>query len=232
MAGRGQKLLRSTLAAYLIIVHAALAFFALEYFYGPLFEFGPLAANVSSPVNNAPVPTPVSGEDDLAELGFPTPEPSPAAFPPGNQPGLMIPVAGVRPEQLLDTFNDLRDGERQHGAIDIPAAEGTPVLAAIDGTIVRFFDSEAGGITIYQLNDQKTLVFYYAHLKARAAGLQEGDRVRKGSVIGYVGDTGNAGPGNFHLHFSIARISSPDRYFDGENINPYPFLTNPGSMPQ
>ena len=232
MGPRLQKFLRSLLVAYLVAIHLLLAYFAAEFVYGPLLQFEPLSVSVASPVNQVPVPTPLSGEGDLAEIGFPTPAPPPMQYPPGTQPGLMIPVAGVRPDQLLDTFNDARDGERQHGAIDIPAAEGTPVLAAADGPIVRFFDSDAGGITIYQLNSRKTIVFYYAHLQRRAETLKEGDFVRKGSVIGYVGDTGNAGPGNFHLHFSISRISSPDRYFDGENINPFPYLINPALIPE
>ncbi|HSI87673.1 MAG TPA: M23 family metallopeptidase [Pyrinomonadaceae bacterium] len=232
MGTKLRKFLRSLLTAYLLVIHLLLIYFAAEFVYGPLLTFEPLTVRVDSPVNKEPVPTPLSGEDDLAALGFPTPTPPPMQYPPGTQPGLMIPVAGVRPDQLLDTFNDARDGERQHRAIDIAAAEGTPVLAATDGPIVRFYDSEAGGITIYQLNTNRTLVFYYAHLQRRVESLKEGDFVRKGSVIGYVGDTGNAGPGNFHLHFSIARITSADRYFEGENINPYLYLTNPSLIPE
>jgi murein DD-endopeptidase MepM/ murein hydrolase activator NlpD len=56
--------------------------------------------------------------------------------------------------------------------------------------------------------------------------LSEGKFVRQGEVIGYVGDTGNAGPGNYHLHFSIAVVSDPKRYWEGTNINPYPLLRN------
>jgi murein DD-endopeptidase MepM/ murein hydrolase activator NlpD len=54
----------------------------------------------------------------------------------------------------------------------------------------------------------------------------EGAVVRQGEVIAYVGDTGNAGPGNYHLHFSIAAVSDPKRYWEGANINPYPLLQN------
>lgn len=232
MGTKLRKFLRSLLVAYLLVIHLLFIYFAAEFIYGPLLTFEQLEVRVDSPVNKVPVPTPLSGEGDLAELGFPTSTPPATQYSPGSQPGLMIPVAGVRPDQLLDTFTDARDGERQHGAIDIPAAEGTPVLAAADGPIIRFFDSEAGGITIYQLNPARKLVYYYAHLQRRAESLKEDDFVRKGSVIGYVGDTGNAGPGNFHLHFSISRITSADRYFDGENINPYPYLVNPALIPE
>lgn len=137
---------------------------------------------------------------------------------------LIIPVAGVRPEQLRDTFTDARSEGRAHDAIDIMAPAGTPVLAANDGEIVRLFQSDRGGTTIYQLNPDKKLVFYYAHLQRYADGLVVGKFVRQGEVIAYVGDTGNAGAGNYHLHFSIAVLADPKRYFEGTNINPYPLL--------
>lgn len=137
---------------------------------------------------------------------------------------LVIPVAGVKPEQLKDTFTDARSEGRAHDAIDIMAPAGTPVLAASDGEIVRLFQSERGGTTIYQLSPDKKLVFYYAHLQHYAEGLVVGKFARQGEVIAYVGDTGNAGAGNYHLHFSIAVLTDPKRYFEGTNINPYPLL--------
>ncbi|HET6890807.1 MAG TPA: M23 family metallopeptidase [Pyrinomonadaceae bacterium] len=139
---------------------------------------------------------------------------------------LIVPVAGVKPEQLQDTFADSRSEGRVHDAIDIPAAAGTPVLAATDGQIVKLFQSERGGTTIYQLSADKKLIFYYAHLQSYADGLYEGKMVHQGEVIGFVGDTGNAGPGNYHLHFSIMVVSDPKRYWEGVNINPYPLLRN------
>ncbi|MEK6280141.1 MAG: M23 family metallopeptidase [Acidobacteriota bacterium] len=137
---------------------------------------------------------------------------------------LIIPVAGVRSDQLLDTFTDARSEGRSHDAIDIPAAAGTPVLAASDGEIVKLFQSERGGTTIYQLSPDKKLVFYYAHLQRFADGIAPGKFARQGEVIAYVGDTGNAGTGNYHLHFSIAALADPKRYWEGTDINPYPLL--------
>jgi peptidoglycan LD-endopeptidase LytH len=137
---------------------------------------------------------------------------------------LIIPVAGVKPEQLRDTFTDARSEGRAHDAIDIMAPAGTPVLAASDGEIVRLFQSERGGTTIYQLSPDKKLVFYYAHLQSYAEGLAVGKYAKQGEVIAYIGDTGNAGAGNYHLHFSIAVLTDPKRYFEGTNINPYPLL--------
>jgi murein DD-endopeptidase MepM/ murein hydrolase activator NlpD len=178
-----------------------------------------------------PSPSPVVDESPLPED---TPVATPAASSsssPANEEAsfvgrlkLIIPVSGVRADQLIDTFSAARAEGRTHDAIDIPAPAGTPVLAAADGEIVRLFQSDRGGTTIYQLSPDKKLVFYYAHLQAYADGIVGGKYVHQGEVIAYVGDTGNAGPGNFHLHFSIAILADPKRYWDGTNINPYPIL--------
>lgn len=152
----------------------------------------------------------------------PTPTPESASF--VGRMNLIIPVAGVRPDQLIDTFDDARSEGRVHDAIDIIAAAETPVVAATDGKILKLFHSDRGGTTIYQLSSNEELVFYYAHLSRYADGLAEGSIVKQGEVIAYVGDTGNAGPGNYHLHFSIAVVSDPKRYWEGTNINPYPLL--------
>jgi murein DD-endopeptidase MepM/ murein hydrolase activator NlpD len=159
----------------------------------------------------------------LPEIGQ-TPDPS--SIPDGfiGKLKLIIPVAGVRPDQLNDTFTDARSEGRLHDAIDIPAPLGTPVFAAADGEIIRLFQSERGGTTIYQLSADKKLIFYYAHLQRYADGLSPGKLARQGETIAYVGDTGNAGAGNYHLHFSISIIANPNRYWEGTNINPYPLL--------
>jgi len=158
----------------------------------------------------------------------PTPEPTPQSNPIASsfvgQMQLIIPVAGVRPDQLIDTFDDARSEGRVHDAIDIPAPAGTPVLAASAGKILKLFQSERGGTTIYQLSSDEKTVYYYAHLQSYADGLTEGKLVRQGETIAYVGDTGNAGVGNYHLHFSIASVTDPKRYWEGTNINPYPLL--------
>jgi murein DD-endopeptidase MepM/ murein hydrolase activator NlpD len=125
---------------------------------------------------------------------------------------------------LLDTFTEARSQGRVHDAIDIPAPAGTPVLAATDGELIKLFQSERGGTTIYQLSTNPRVMLYYAHLQRYADGLAAGKLVKQGEVIGYVGDTGNAGAGNFHLHFSISIVADPRRYWEGTNINPYPLL--------
>ena len=139
--------------------------------------------------------------------------------------GLAIPVDGVRPEDLVNTFDDARGQGRDHDAIDILAPRGTAVFAATDGRILRLFTSERGGLTVYQLGADGHTVYYYAHLDAYAKGLKKGRKVQRGEVIGTVGDTGNAAPGNTHLHFAMWRVEDPAQFWDGEPINPYPLLS-------
>ena len=137
---------------------------------------------------------------------------------------LMIPVEGIRPEQLRDTYDDARDGGRTHHAIDIMAPRGSPVLAAADGHVLKLRTGATGGITIYQLGRDGRTLYYYAHLQRYASGIREGKEVRQGELLAYVGDTGNAGRGNYHLHFSVGRLSNPARWWESENVDPYPLL--------
>lgn len=134
---------------------------------------------------------------------------------------LLIPVEGIVAGQLHDTFNDARSEGRVHDAIDIHAPLGTPVLATTDGTIIKLHQGARGGNSIYQLDPDGRTRYYYAHLSRYADGLHEGTTVHRGDVIGYVGDTGNAAPGDYHLHFSIAILSDRSRWWEGENVNPY-----------
>jgi murein DD-endopeptidase MepM/ murein hydrolase activator NlpD len=134
-------------------------------------------------------------------------------------------VAGVAPEQLQDTFKNSRSEGRVHDSIDIIAPRGTPVLAATDGRVVKLFRSVKGGTTLYQLaSADERYVLYYAHLERYADGLAEGHVARRGETVGYVGDTGNATPGNTHLHFQIYRVEDPKSFWTGENLNPYSLL--------
>jgi len=175
---------------------------------------------VSSPAVVEPIPVPVQPAPALVQ-----PPPAVTEVPPVTHiEGLIIPVAGVRADQLVDTFTASRSEGRTHDAIDIIAPADTPVLAAADGQITKLWQSERGGTTIYQLSADQKMILYYAHLARYADGLAEGKQVRQGEVIAYVGDTGNAGAGNYHLHFSIALVSDPKRYWEGTNINPYPLL--------
>lgn len=144
--------------------------------------------------------------------------------------GLAIPVQGIRPRQLSDTFTQARaGGARTHDAIDIMAAEGTPVVSASNGTVEKLFYSQGGGgNTVYVRSPDQRWTFYYAHLQRYAPGLAEGQRVRRGQVIGFVGHTGNANPAGPHLHFAINRVQPDERWYGGQAINPYPLLAGKG----
>ena len=229
----------------LLALGALVGWLSIRYRTTPVTPVALPAANT----NNAATPSPPSPTPPGHENATPTPTPTPANTPassalptppPGNtnEParsappqalppsasGLLLPVAGVRAEQLHDTYTEARSEGRVHNAIDIMSPCGTPVLAATDGTIVKLFQSERGGMTIYQRSPDDKVIYYYAHLKAYADGLSEGHSARRGETLAYVGDTGNAGPGNCHLHFAIWLITDPKRYWDGENVNPYPLL--------
>jgi murein DD-endopeptidase MepM/ murein hydrolase activator NlpD len=138
--------------------------------------------------------------------------------------GLALPVLGIRAEQLVDTYDSARGAGRSHDAIDIMAAEGTPVIAAADGSIEKLFNSVRGGKTIYERSADGKWVYYYAHLAAYAPGLGEGQQVKRGQVIARVGHTGDASAAGPHLHFAINRMAPGERWWHGTPINPYPLL--------
>jgi murein DD-endopeptidase MepM/ murein hydrolase activator NlpD len=138
--------------------------------------------------------------------------------------GLAIPVVGVKPEQLTDTFDQARNNGRRHDAIDIMADEGTPVIAAADGTIEKLFNSVRGGLTIYERSTDGKWMYYYAHLSAYAPGIAEGQQVKRGQVIARVGHTGDASAAGPHLHFAINSMAPGERWWNGTPINPYPLL--------
>ena len=154
------------------------------------------------------------------------PAPVRTGIAPDTSARLVIPVAGVRTDQLRDTFSEARAaGARRHDAIDIMAPVGTPVLAAAPGRIEKLFLSKDGGLTIYLRPADRRTIHYYAHLERYAPGLAEGQVVRAGQRLGSVGFSGNANPLAPHLHFAVMRIG-PDApwYRSGEAINPYPLM--------
>jgi murein DD-endopeptidase MepM/ murein hydrolase activator NlpD len=136
---------------------------------------------------------------------------------------LTIPVAGVKAEDLLDTFKEMR-GTRKHEALDIPAPRGTPVLSATDGRVLRLYTSERGGLMIYAADSSERFILMYAHLDGYADRVSDGTSVRRGQVIGYVGTTGNAPPNLPHLHFAIARSTKVSRWWEGTPVDPLPLL--------
>ncbi|HEX6100616.1 MAG TPA: peptidoglycan DD-metalloendopeptidase family protein [Thermoanaerobaculia bacterium] len=135
---------------------------------------------------------------------------------------MIIPVAGVGRSAIRDMFNEAR-GNRRHEAIDILAPTGTPVIATDDGEVKKLFTSKPGGLTVYQFDPDQRFCYYYAHLDRYAPGLHEGQLLRRGEVLGYVGTTGNAG-NTPHLHFALIRLDKDRRWWKGTYVNPYPLL--------
>lgn len=132
---------------------------------------------------------------------------------------LPVPVQGVGPEGLSDTWDDPRSGGRSHEGVDIFARRRTPVISTTDGIVARRGESGLGGRTVTILGPGRQR-HYYAHLQ-QYGGQAVGDRVAMGEVIGFVGTSGNAPADAPHLHYGI--------YGAGGAINPYPLLTAPDS---
>jgi len=137
-----------------------------------------------------------------------------------RQRQLLIPVDGVTAGQLVDSFNDGRDG-RKHDAIDILAPRGTEVHAVEDGKIAKLFTSAAGGLTVYEFDPGEQFVYYYAHLDGYAPAAKEGNYVKRGDVLGYVGTTGNAPKNTPHLHFAIEKLGPERRWWQSTPLDPY-----------
>ena len=137
---------------------------------------------------------------------------------------LLLPVQGYDARKLRDNFDETRGGVRKHEALDIMAPRGTPVIATDDGTIAKLFRSVAGGITVYQFDATEKFAYYYAHLDRYRDGLKEGEAVKRGDVLGYVGSTGNAPESAPHLHFTIFQLGPEKKWWRGKAVNPYPYL--------
>jgi murein DD-endopeptidase MepM/ murein hydrolase activator NlpD len=189
----------------------------------------PAAVPIVAPPASVPAPAqvtaakPVPAAQPSATASIPA-SPMPDATAAIGPTGLLLPVAGVRPGQLVDTYADARSEGRVHDAIDIMAPRGTPVLAASDGSVAKLFASERGGLTVYEFDPTATWVYYYAHLDRYAEGLAEGRVLHRGDVVGYVGSTGNANPDAPHLHFEISRLGPEKHWWQATPVNPYPLL--------
>ena len=191
---------------------AALATLAVVTALAVVQTFHPAPATLAVPgaVVSVLPPTP--------DVAAPTPEATASAR-------LLFPVRGFENAPLRDTFAERR-GVRRHQALDIMAPRGTPVVAADDGVIAKLFRSAAGGITVYQFDAAQQYAYYYAHLDHYRDGLREGEAVKRGDVIGYVGTTGNAPESAPHLHFTIFELGPEKKWWRGKAVNPYPYLAS------
>ncbi len=139
---------------------------------------------------------------------------------------LLVPVAGVLAENIPDSYSAEREGKRVHQAVDILAPRGTPVLATVDGRVLKMHRNTLGGITLYLLDDSSEFIFYYAHLDRYRDGVSEGQHVARGDTIAFVGTTGNASPEMPHLHFQMLRAAADVKWYTGTPVDPRPLFTS------
>lgn len=160
---------------------------------------------------------------DVAQPGDPTDEPAPAESGAGRY---LYPVETQPRCENLDNFGGFSKafGAGAHMGVDIATEQGQEVYAVMDGVLYRQWTnlrSSAGlGWGLHGRDDTK---FRYFHLDGFAPGLQVGSEVERGQVIGYVGDTGNASPGGWHLHFEIRPGPAPH----AAPVDPNPLLEIP-----
>lgn len=146
---------------------------------------------------------------------------------------LMVPVDGVEPSKVPDSFHEPRSEGRAHLATDILAPRETPVVAAIAGKVMRLRQNAAGGITAYLIDDERRYIYYYAHLSHYSDRITEGLDVPQGFVIGYVGTSGNAPPDTPHLHFQAMRLNPGQRdWWNGTPVDVRPFMKKTGEAAQ
>ena len=134
---------------------------------------------------------------------------------------LAYPVAGKR-SNIGSFWGDVRDGgKRKHKGIDIFARKGTPVVAISDGIIVSKGSTPRGGKILWLKSFSNPWLVYYAHLDQHK--VKRGQIVKKGQVLGTVGNTGNARYTPSHLHFGI--------YSWAGAINPLPYVKYSPKVP-
>jgi murein DD-endopeptidase MepM/ murein hydrolase activator NlpD len=132
--------------------------------------------------------------------------------------GFVFPVAGE--VEFIDSWGYPRmmgtASAHWHQGTDIFATYGTPLIASENGVLDRIGVGSLGGNKLWVKGESGT-EYYYAHLAAFAPGIADGQPVRAGELIGYVGDTGNARGTSPHLHFEIHPGGVGP-------VNPYPLL--------
>jgi murein DD-endopeptidase MepM/ murein hydrolase activator NlpD len=115
---------------------------------------------------------------------------------------MIVPVEGVAATRIADTFGAPRGRDRRHQGVDIFAPRGTAVRSATPGLVLSVRDQGLGGRQVWVLGPAHER-HYYAHLDDWAPGLRAGERVRAGTTLGTVGDTGNARGTPPHLHYGV-----------------------------
>ena len=169
----------------------------------------------STPITPRPAPVPVI-----------TAAPSTSLYVMSRQ--LMVPIPGLVPARVPDNFHEKR-GTREHQAVDLMSPKGTPILSVDDGRVLKLFTSVAGGLTIYATDPATRVVYYYAHLDSYRTGLREGELLKQGDVIGYVGNTGDASSGAPHLHFALGELGPDRQWYRTTPLDPKGLFTRQGA---
>ena len=169
--------------------------------------------STTTSVGAATVGTEIGGAADV----------SAAAVRLGTQ-GLAFPMQATPRCEILSNFGEARSGGRAHEGIDMLSTLGQEVYAATSGILVQQYfatgpQSSLSG-NAWMLRSRTGDEYFYAHLSAFAPGLALGSTVTAGQLIGAVGDTGNPGPGNYHLHFEVHPAA-------GDAVDPLTVLTVP-----
>lgn len=185
------------------------------------------ASQIEGQLPPAPVVVPNLEDADLPLRPTPDATAAAGAATPTTMPGkLLVPVQGIKSAQLTDTFYQPRGEQRQHEALDIMAPTGTPVVAVADGKVAKLFHSKPGGLTVYQFDPTGQFAYYYAHLDRYADSIAEGMEVKRGTLIGYVGVTGNSDPNAPHLHFAVVALTPEKQWWKGTPLNPFPLMSD------
>ncbi len=138
--------------------------------------------------------------------------------------GLTVPLDDASDFHIVDSFHMPRSGGRIHKATDIMAPRGTPIFAIDDGVVTALRWNSLGGRVIEQVDSTGCVGFYYAHLDSYAANLKPGAVVHRGTLLGYVGTTGNT-HGAAHLHLGTYFLGDRPGVFSWEQpVNPSSFL--------
>ena len=115
---------------------------------------------------------------------------------------LAFPVKNGSNRDIQSHWGVAREGGlRKHEGVDIFNKKGTPILAVEDGTIARVGTNHLGGKVVWQRLGMFGQSIYYAHLDSQA--VSTGQTVKKGDIVGFMGNTGNAKTTPSHLHFGI-----------------------------
>jgi hypothetical protein len=156
-----------------------------------------------------------------APLATPIPTVPQNSRPPLRAGPYVFPVVG--PTSYVDTWGAARADVSWHHGVDIFAPFGSPVLAVADGVLFSVGWNTIGGRRLW-LRDRQGNYFYYAHLSGFSTAAVNGARVRAGTILGYVGNTGDAAGTPYHLHFEIHPVSLLALGYDGA-VDPYPYVS-------